>query len=90
LDEKVFDVMILLKNCYDAESRFQDKSWMYSIDREEVTAASSSVSNERMLEVESEVNQHHEEEIHLRDTQIHICTTMKNMYMYSSSRPYYF
>jgi hypothetical protein len=35
---------------------------MHSIDRKEVTTVSSSISSEGMLEVESEVNQHHKEE----------------------------
>jgi hypothetical protein len=58
LSEKAFEALVLLKDWYDVENRLQDKSWMYSIDWEEVIAASSSDPNERM----PELNQHHEKE----------------------------
>jgi hAT family C-terminal dimerisation region len=35
LGERVFEALVLLKDWYDAESRLQDRSWMYQIDREE-------------------------------------------------------
>jgi hypothetical protein len=38
LDEKIFQALILFKNWNDAESKLHDKSWMYSIDWEEITA----------------------------------------------------
>jgi hypothetical protein len=33
-DEKVFEILVLLKDWYNTESRLQDKLWMHSIDRE--------------------------------------------------------
>jgi hypothetical protein len=50
-DKKIFQILVLLKDWDDAESIFQDKSLMYSIDREEVTTASNYDSSERMSEM---------------------------------------
>jgi hAT family C-terminal dimerisation region len=50
LDENVFEVLVLLKDWYDTENRFQDKSWMHSLDQEEAIIASSSNPGEGMLE----------------------------------------
>jgi hAT family C-terminal dimerisation region len=33
-NEKIFEVLVLLKVWYNTESRLQDKLWMHSIDRE--------------------------------------------------------
>jgi hAT family C-terminal dimerisation region len=91
LGEKVFETLVLLKDWYDAESRLQDKSLMYSIDREEVTAASSSDTNERMPEAEPEVNQHNEEEDSFaRYSNPYMYNYEEYGYMYNSPRPDYF
>jgi hAT family C-terminal dimerisation region len=58
LDDKIFQALVLLKDWNDTESLLQDKSWMYSIDWEEVTDVSSSDLSEMM----SEMNQQCEEE----------------------------
>jgi hAT family C-terminal dimerisation region len=73
LGERVFEALVLLKDLYDAESRLQDKSWMYQIDREETDASSSNVTSEGMPEVE--VNQSHEEQDQL--------ARYSNLYMYN-------
>jgi hAT family C-terminal dimerisation region len=91
LGEKVFEALVLLKDWYDAESRLQDKSWMYSIDREETTAASGSDLNERMPEAEPEVNQHNEEEDPFaRYSNPYMYNYEEYGYMYNSPRPDYF
>jgi hAT family C-terminal dimerisation region len=60
LGERVFEALVLLKDWYDTESRLQDKSWIYQIDREEINASSSNITSEWMSGVE--MNQFHEEQ----------------------------
>jgi hypothetical protein len=89
--EKVFEAMILLKNWCDVESRLQDKSWMYSIDREEIIVATSSDSSKRMSEAEAEMNQHHEEEDPFtRYLNPYIYNYEEYKYMYNSSHSDHF
>jgi hypothetical protein len=64
---------------------------MYSIDREEVSAASSFISSERMSVTKLEVNQHRKEEYSFTIYSniyiyTYIYTTMKNMNIYTIFR----
>jgi hAT family C-terminal dimerisation region len=89
LCERVFEALVLLKDWYDAESRLQDKSWIYQIDREKTVASSSNVTSEGMPEVK--VNQSHEEQDQLaRCSNPYIYNYEKYGYMYNTMHEDFF